>query len=445
MDEAHSSVVGGSTAARRLACPASYQLEQKVPLAARNTSSEYADEGTALHECMAYILTENVTDLDSVLGMTFGVSETSPAGWVVTQELMDTCIAPAVDFFDALCDELEEEGGFDFVVEQKVEFPGIPNAFGTADILGRTLKRSISLDWKFGTRPVKASYPDSEHPKGRRINAQGGYYSRAGAHSLPHLFEKNPDWPVDIYIFQPRPRDGGETYSHVSTDMRELEEFRMELVSAVSEAINAKDPHIEIGSHCDFASCRSVCPLHLGPKLDLTKMQGALKARRENKEVKPLDWSREFSWLLDACNLAEAAIGEIRTQAHAFLEQGGRIVGEDGKPAWKLVDKRPTYKYTDEDGAKRHALGLGLEPEDVFEPQTLKSPAQLRDTIAEKVMEGKTKKDRQAAAVESLAPFAHSASSGTTLAPAGDRRTDAVVTATQLNAIGAKIAALTGR
>ena len=56
--EEHSDIVGGSTAARRIGCPRSYALEQLVPKDDRG--SEYAREGTALHELMAMALRDGV-------------------------------------------------------------------------------------------------------------------------------------------------------------------------------------------------------------------------------------------------------------------------------------------------------------------------------------------------------------------------------------------------
>ena len=47
----HSSVVGGSTAARLLNCPGSFQRSQALPPSA-DVPSEYAEEGTAMHAVM---------------------------------------------------------------------------------------------------------------------------------------------------------------------------------------------------------------------------------------------------------------------------------------------------------------------------------------------------------------------------------------------------------
>ena len=83
--EEHSDIVGGSTAARRIGCPASYRLEQLVPKDERG--SDYAHEGTALHELMAMALRDGVEPTD-MLPYTFTAAD---ASWshTVTQDLWD--------------------------------------------------------------------------------------------------------------------------------------------------------------------------------------------------------------------------------------------------------------------------------------------------------------------------------------------------------------------
>ena len=58
---AHSSIVGGSTAHRRLNCPRSYALEKLLP---KDKGSIYAREGTALHALWAKVLEDDVEPLD---------------------------------------------------------------------------------------------------------------------------------------------------------------------------------------------------------------------------------------------------------------------------------------------------------------------------------------------------------------------------------------------
>jgi len=441
--EEHSDLVGGSSAARRIACPGSYQMEQKLPPSDGRESSTYADEGTALHECMAYILTKNIVDLDEVLGMTFGVSESSPAGYVITKELMRDAIIPCVDFFDDLVDRIEAaDGGFEFLIEVRCEMPGIPRSFGTSDVLWRSPKRSGVVDWKFGAGvPVKASYVVDDKTRG---NDQLMYYGRSGQHSYPKMFCEddgtvNPKRIVELTIVQPRSRyEQDEIFSRHNTSIKELEEFRVELIRAVAEA-TGDSPKIERGEHCRFAKCKKICPAFTTPGFQLAQMSAKLnKMKEEPLGTVAVDWPELYSQLLDYATIAELAAKEIRAGAHAFLESGEKI------PGWKLVDSRPTEQYVDEQGAVRHAIGLGAEESQCFEMKT-KSPARLRDDVLAPLMEGKTKKAREEAAKAEIAKFTRKVSSGTTLAKGDDNREDAILPSDLMSSLANKLAALTGR
>lgn len=407
-------------------CPASYQEEQKLPQI-EDASSPYADEGTALHEAIQYILENDIVDLDEVVGMTF-------YSHVMTKQLVAEALVPAIEFFDLLCDELEEEGGLDFVLETRVEVPGIPGAFGTGDVTGRTKKRSVIIDWKFGAGVlVKAEYENGDgsvHP-----NAQPMFYGRGGMFTLPTMFEEDKDWPVDLYIVQPRARDGFDPANPAkhSTTVGKLEEFRIQLIRAVSEA-KGDNPRMKKGPWCRFAKCKLNCPLHLEPALDLTKMHHAM----QKKGKKAIDWPAVFTDLLDACNTAEEFIKEVRTQAHAYLEAGYPIVDENGEPTYKLVEKRATERYVDEKGAQRHAIGLGVPEKDTVTTPEVISPAQLRGLI-EPFMDAKTKKARTELAAEQLSEFTEKKSSGTTLAPVDDKRLDITPTPELVNRLADKL------
>lgn len=446
--DAHSSVVGGSTAEMRISCPGSYRLEQLLPPTVKNESSSYADEGSALHAAMEHILSNNITDLDEIEGMSFGMDpDRNPAGYVMTHDLIANALTPCVDFFDALDEESATEGGLEFLIEQKVQMPGIPNAFGTSDIVARTSARTIIVDWKFGVGvPVAASYGEGSD---ERPNYQLAYYARAAMHSLPHMFEDRPDWPVDLYIVQPRGRDVNpeEPFTHFRTTVKQLEEFRMLLIARIAEA-KGDDPRIVKGKHCKFAKCKVVCPRHTGPSLDLTKMNDKLQAKRKGVlGGLDVDWSIVYGELLDLADAVEPIIKEIRAQAHAFMDEGNVIVDENGVQTWKLVPKRPSEKYVDEAKAVAMAKSHGVEHTQCFNLET-KSPAQLREVLADALDPatfGKTKKARTEKAKELISEFTSNISSGTTLAPAGDSRTAFIPMASRTAALSSKLAALKGQ
>lgn len=439
---AHSSLVGGSTADRRMGCFASYQEEQKVPAHIRNKSSSFADEGSALHACMEYILQENIfeDELDEkIVGREFG-----DPPYVMTPKLVEEAIIPCMDFFDALIDELKDEGEFRFELETQCEMPGIPGAFGTSDLIFRTDKRSGIVDWKFGAGvAVKAEYKekDADGNETVRGNSQLLYYGRAAMNTLPDMFETADDWPIDLYIVQPRTREGAPISKH-ETDVYGLEEFRLKLVAAIAE--NQKpNPQPKQGPWCTFAACKATCPLHTGAMLDMAKL-AALTRSKSKQEVAEFDWPTHMNMLLEVAELAESAIKMVRSQAHQHLEEGGQILDERGEPAWKLVAKKATESYVDEAGAVRHAIGLGLPADQTHEPAPVKSPAQLGIALEPYIdaKEFKTKKARTEEARRQIAEFTVKASSGTTLAPADDNRPDVTPTPQLVADFASKLAAL---
>lgn len=401
--DAHSGLVGGSTAAIRLNCPGSYQMEQKLPKVAKEESSAYADEGTACHEAMAYMLANDIVDANEVLGMEFGRAENP---FVMTQELVDDCLQPAIRFFDQLVDELEQESGMLPVweIEQRVEMPGIPDAFGTCDLVLYTSKRTVILDWKFGSGvPVKASYIQTDDDgEWEVLNPQLMYYARAAQHTMPGRFGNKPDWPVSLIIAQPRARgDENQRYTRAETDLKELEDFRWALVRAISEA-TGKNPRINRGEHCRFAKCKVICPKWVGPVLDLGKALEAKEARRATPIGDTFDYGDIYAAILDLAEFFEPLVKAARDQAHTYMENGGVV------PGWKLVPKRAIRAWKDTKDAEAVLRGAGCTDKDLFKVE-LNSPAQM-----EKVL----KKMKQELPEELVSKV----SSGTTLAPEDDKR-----------------------
>lgn len=357
----HSRLVGGSTAARRMACPGSYKLELEVPDSLRkHTTSSYAEEGTALHNAMAYILTENVIDLDTLIGMDF-VCDDAGKTLALTRKHVAEAIVPAVAFFEELCDRLEEEGGLEFVVETRVEVPGIPGAFGTSDVIFRTRKRSGIIDWKFGAgRPVFAEYGEGDKAAG---NPQLMFYARGGVHTLPHMFTDHatgkiePDWPVELFICQPLiDEERGKRISRHTTTVAQLDDFRWQLVAAIAEAVGDA-PRIAAGSHCDFAICKAICPRHNGPLLDLTKMHAANALdKATTDELSDDDYGARLAMILDLFDVVEPLAREAMKQATVFMEDGFTV------PGWKLVAKRPGHdSWKDDDKADKYLARQGLD------------------------------------------------------------------------------------
>jgi hypothetical protein len=469
--DTHSAIVGGSSASRILGCPGSVDLLAKIPAAVLNESSSYADEGTGLHEIMAYLV-ENPDVGENDIINDPKVAELWETYQLDDKRLWDA-VLPAYRSFNAYLDTLYETDDDEvrIRVESKVEMPGIEGAFGTCDVLIRAPKKTVVWDWKFGQGvPVLASYkvkresevgyvPDDEAVFDEFGNDQLMFYARAAMHSYPDYFVEDPNpRPVELVICQPRILD--EELSTFETATDDLESFRLDLIDAVEEAQSGKG-QLKKGSYCRFAKCKTLCPLWtqgavdmttVGEKLGKLQMQHAARttedrqtfavpegheavrdvegrATGEVKEQGGLSYAEALAAMLTLSEIVEPYIKEAYAQAHAFMEAGGIV------PGHKLVPKKAGWdswndpKETD-DFLSRRKLSVE-ERRKPWEPIT---PAVARKAL-------KAKGDDKG--VKLLEKYVKAGvSSGTTIAPADDAREAVQATATMVKSLADKIASL---
>jgi hypothetical protein len=161
----HSAILGGSNAARLLACPASYLEQKRVPLV--DVESSYAAEGTALHEAIAVCVKKDIEPYHMLDRVFYG--HTINADQVAVLEKA----------FDTLRDFLIPYGGrhaFKILgLEEMLTLRSIPGAFGSVDLILMSDTHVVIADWKFGGGvPVKAlySYDDGDGQVQAQVQGQ---------------------------------------------------------------------------------------------------------------------------------------------------------------------------------------------------------------------------------------------------------------------------------
>ena len=293
----HSTIVGGSTAKRVIACPASIELVAKMP---PKPSSKYADEGTLLHDAISQILDCKATP-ESVIGMVY-------EGITLTQELYDDKIAVAL----AALDEIDPDKQMEFAVESSVNFGDLlPGVFGSADLLGRIGKKAIVLDWKFGNGvAVEATE-----------NEQGMFYAAAAMHTPETQWVFEDVEEIEIIIVQP------PMVKRWTTTPSRIAIFQMDLVAAV------KGPRtrLESGEHCRWCAAKPTCP----------KVTGAVDRALKTALVR-VDADQISAYLAQA-ELLEAWIDSVRVLAYDMLENNIKV------PGFKLVAKRGTRQWVNDE------------------------------------------------------------------------------------------------
>ena len=327
----HSTIVGGSTAKRVMACPGSVKLVQQMP---EKPSSKYADEGTLLHNVIAEILTTDRTP-ESYLGTVY-------EGITLTQDLIDDKLRPALDALN----EIDPNKEMEYAVEQIVGFDtALPGVFGSADLIGRLGNRAIILDWKFGSGVAV----DVEE------NAQAMFYAAAAMRTPATMWAFQGATEIECIIVQPPSVKRWVTYPS------RIASFERELVLAVRGAM-LPDAPLASGDHCRWCAAKPTCPLMTGA------VERALKIK-----LHAIDAGRIGEYLKMA-ELLEAWISGVNELAYQMLDEGLSV------PGYKLVPKRATRKWIDDEVALQALERLGLTTEELVET-TVVSPAKAEKLL----------------------------------------------------------------
>jgi hypothetical protein len=352
LEPAHSPF-GGSNATRILRCPGSVARVAKVPDYLRRTS-RYAVRGTALHSAMA-LLIEEKRRIGDLVGETFN-------NYALTIDDVETALRPAYDYVSLLLDA----PGAEFYLEQRVTFPTISGAFGTADLVVRNGAAVTIIDFKFGSGvSVRALYPDPEDDGTDVLNAQLLYYGAAARHSLPKFFASIDQ--IVLTVVQPTSIEvDAKMVSSVVVTHAELDEFITIYRAACAEALS-EAPRLERGAHCRFCPARPICPAHTGPLLDLAQLAVPTPP---HASVDKAAYLQALAAGLDLVNESKDISTALRDQAKHALESG------DDVPNYALSAGRAERHWHDETAAVDALIGIGLARSDIV-AEIMRSPKQV--------------------------------------------------------------------
>lgn len=370
----HSRIVGGSTAKRVIACPGSVALVDKMP---PKPSSSYADTGTLLHDTIADILDGKGTPESYLYRKHQDI--------VLTQDLIDDKLLPALAALDAI----DPDGEMEYAVESRVHFGDfLPDVFGSTDLLGRIRRRAILLDWKFGDG-VAVEVEENE---------QTLFYAAAAMRTPETQWAFEDVDEVEMIIVQP------PSVKRWVTTVERIKQFEDELARAVKTALKPDAP-LAAGDHCKWCAAKPVCPL----------MTGAIDRMVKAKiEALPVE---QIAHYMDQIPMVESFIKDLQQLAHGLMEEGKTV------PGWKLVNKRATRQWTDEDKAYDWLEANGVYP--------LQEPKVISPAAAEKAL-----KKAKIALPDDLVV---AVSSGSTIAPESDPRPAVVQIGQTLKKAMAKI------
>lgn len=386
-DAAHESrahaTLGASSSHRWMACPASIRLSAGMP----NKSSRFADEGTAAHQlaerCLRLPFSDPQWEAPHFIGKTETVRNTA---WEVTEEM-----AEAVQVFVSTVTGAVQPGDT-LLVEQRFDLSSIhPRMFGTNDacVVSPSRRTLYVFDYK--------------HGKGHAVEAVGNPQLRY--YGLGALLNSAGGGGIDrlvLTIVQPRaPHRDGPIRSETISVM-DLLEWTQELKAAAVRT-EAPDAPVVAGEHCLFCPAAGVCPALRDKALEGAMVDFASASITVPADPGVLSVS-EMAAILDKADLIDNWVSAVRAHALHLAEAGTEV------PGYKLVDKRATRKWReDEHQTVGHLGNIGLTDDDLFK-RTLLSPAQIEKLLP---------KDKR----HLLADLVEKVSSGRNLVPDTDART----------------------
>ena len=382
------SKIGASSASRWMNCPGSVRLCENTV----RRSSEYADEGTAAHALAEMCLKKSFEIND---GQIRTQDAHSYVGQIVEGQPVTIDMADAVNvYLNEVYQDYKPGDEQEFEVRFSLNnlHTGL---FGTADrVRYRPSTKTLRItDYKHGAG-VPVEIDD---------NAQLLYYGLGGAFRLHNRGISK----IEVQIVQPRCPHSDGPIRTVIYDAIDVMDFAADLKEA---ALRTEDPNAPLkpGKWCRWCAAAGFCPA-------LTK-QAIETATQEFGAAIEYD-PGELSEALAKVPMIKQWIKSIDEFAYSEA-QAGRIL-----PGFKLVEKRGTRKWRDDQQAIAGLKHVGLTEAQIFEKPELLSVPSIEKIYGKKNM-------------SELEELIVVESSGTVLAPLSDRR-PAVAKATAMEEFAA--------
>lgn len=362
-----------SSAARWINCPGSIRETEGVV----ETSSAYANEGTAAHELANHCLEQNV-DPSASLGHMIDIrakdhrirqSGIEPDGkyvWPVTDEMVES-VGLYVDHVKGL---VEKAGALAIIdVEQRLDMRHLhPGIFGTGDAVVYDIEGEHLhvCDFKYG----------KGHIVEVRNNPQLGLYGAGAARRYSKYRLKQ----ITLHVVQPRTQ--GEPIKSWETDLLELMEFE-EDIKKWAIATDAPDAPLVAGEWCsgNFCPIRATCAVRRQTVMAAAQAEFDDVGELVLPAISKLTPEQRGTILRQADQIF-GFVKAVQEAEHANALAGNPPAG------FKLVAKRANRAWKlGEDDVVAHIksdLGGGYDMRNLYTEPKLLSPAQVEKVIGKK-------------------------------------------------------------
>lgn len=360
-----------SAAERWMTCPGSIALTRDIP----NTSSEYADEGTAAHTLASRALEHNKP-------AAFFHGEQIQAG-----ERVFTVDDEMATYVQVYLDEVHSRvGKGTLMVEQRIQFSetiGVPGQFGTSDaiILSEDCKRAQVGDLKYG-QGVKVYVEE---------NKQLMTYAVGVLETFDAIMSEVEE--IDLFVVQPR-LDHIDSWTVSVARLREhAAEMRL-AAGAALEGCQALEETGEVPSElfkpsddaCFFCPAKATCVAlrkHVSALVfdDFETLEDPSVLEVTGAPTVPA--GDKLGQLYGYLELIEDWCRGVRAEVERMVFAGMTVIGPDGQPMKLIEGKRGNRAWRDEQLAEGRLAGL-VPPDKLYKPRKLITVADVEKMFNKK-------------------------------------------------------------
>ena len=323
--------IGGSTAKRTLRCPAWVNKAAKLPQV--NRSSAAAERGTAMHEVLEFMVSNEFSLDDAMARVDYEFDDYDRSQMITAYQAVETLWAKY---------QIEE-----FETEPLMSVAD--DVGGSADIVAAGREWTLIADFKFGRGPVDP------------INNPQILFYHWLATQDPTVNDLAAGRKLVGAIIQPALSAEPLIYEYSPEEVAIFDEDIQEAIAL----IRAGSEYASAGSHCEYCPVEPYCK---------ERLEMVSQAR-----LMPLDQVDNLAKALDLISELEAFIKATEAEANKVMKEMGIKI-----PGYKLVAKKELRKFADPFETAKALTSAGAK--DIYSAPSLKTPAQLEKALkAEKI------------------------------------------------------------
>lgn len=319
-----------------MACTPSAALEKDMP----DTSSIFAEEGTAAHELSEIILKSELKQIDP-----FEREIQFEAFKDENEHFSQSMVDYVQSYVDVVMERVNEAYAKTkdalVLIEQRLDFSNwVPEGFGTGDVLIIADGQLEVIDLKYG--------------KGVPVNAENNPQMRL--YGLGALDRYNMLYDIEsvrMTIVQPRL----DSISSETMEADDLVQWADEEVKPKAEMAWNGEGEFVPGEHCRFCKVNATCRARAEENLKMAEYDFA---------DPPLLSHEEVARILEQTGELQKWAKDVETYALKQAENHG--VKFEG---WKLVEGRSNRKYTDETEVEKRLRSRKYKVADIFQPRKI--------------------------------------------------------------------------